>query len=194
MAIVIHPEYNLPMNILIVSASKEGQTDKIADFIAEKIRQHGHQTTTLYCKQIPADFQTDPFDAAILGGSIHVNKYPGELIRFIKAHQDWLNRVPTALFTVCMAIRSKHENEQQQALAFGEAFSSHYNWHPNLLETFAGAIKYTQYGFITRKIMQYIAKKEGGNTDTTQDHEYTKWDEVARFAEKCLTQFEVAKG
>ena len=52
--------------------------------------------------------------------------------------------------------------------------------------TFAGAIKYTQYGFITRWIMRRIAKKEGGDTDTSRDHEYTDWVQVTRFAEKFL--------
>ncbi len=32
-------------------------------------------------------------------------------------------------------------------------------------------------------LMKHIAAKEGGETDTSRDFEYTDWDEVTRFAE-----------
>ena len=46
----------------------------------------------------------------------------------------------------------------------------------------AGALAYTRYGFLTRFFMRRIAKKEGGPTDTSRDHELTDWGMVARFA------------
>lgn len=45
----------------------------------------------------------------------------------------------------------------------------------------AGALKYTEYDYFKRLIMKMISKKEGGATDTSQDYEYTKWDEVTKF-------------
>ena len=182
------------MNILILFASKEGQTEKIADFIAEVIRHHGHQATIQLGEHLPKDFCTDPFDAAIIGGSIHIGKYPAYLKRFVIEHRDWLNQVPSAFFTVCMAIHSVNESEQAEARTLGQNFAKQTNWQPNLMETFAGAVKYTQYGFITRKIMQHISKKEGGNTDTSQDHEYTDWEVVTRFTEQFLNEAKELEG
>ena len=182
------------MNILILFATKEGQTEKIAHFIAEVILHHGHQATTQLGEHLPNDFSTDPFDGAIIGGSIHMGKYPGYLKKFIIEHSEWLNQVPSAFFTVCMAINSANEKEQTDARSFGPNFVKDTNWQPNLMETFAGAVKYTQYGFITRKIMQIISKKEGGNTDTSQDHEYTNWEAVTQFAERFLAKMEELEG
>ena len=176
------------MNILILFASKEGQTEKIAHFIAAAIRHHGHQATTQLGEHLPKDFDTDRFDAAIIGGSIHMGKFPGYLKSFVTEHREWLSQVPSAFFTVCMAIHSVNEKEQADARALGQNFIKKTNWQPNLMETFAGAVKYTQYGFITRKIMQHISKKEGGNTDTSQDHEYTDWDAVTDFTEQFLSK------
>jgi menaquinone-dependent protoporphyrinogen oxidase len=178
------------MNILIVYASKEGQTEKIAGFIADVVRRHGHQVMVIAGNHPPEDFATADFDAAIIGGSIHMSDYPDYLKNFVTAHKDWLNQVPSALFTVCMAIHSKHEQEQKAARAFGPALAEETHWQPAMMETFAGAIKYTQYGFITRLIMRHIAKKEGGDTDTSRDHEYTDWDAVTRFSEQFLNEIE----
>jgi hypothetical protein len=50
--------------------------------------------------------------------------------------------------------------------------------------SFAGALEYTQYNRLERALMKRIAKKEGGFTDTSNDHEYTDWAQVTNFAER----------
>ena len=176
------------MKILIVFASKEGQTEKIANFIAEVLHRHGHQATILLCDHVPKDFSTASFDAVVIGGSIHMGKYPGHLQKFVSNHLEWLNRIPSALFTVCMAIESKNKEDQEAARSYGQNFIQNSHWQPRLVETFAGAVKYTQYGFITRLIMHSIAKKEGRDTDTSRDYEYTDWEKVTQFTERFLTE------
>jgi len=179
------------MHVLIVYGSKEGQTAKIAERIAQIIRNRGLQASTFSGKEIQADFATDVFDAAIVGGSIHVDNYPAYLRKFVTKHHDWLNKVPSAFFTVCMAIRSQNADEREEAKNYGERFNKTTHWHPTLIDTFAGAVKYTQYNIITRFIMKRIAKREGGSTDTSHDHEYTDWDAVARFTNRFLEEISV---
>lgn len=172
------------MHIIIIYGSLEGQTKKISERIADILQHKGHQTTTLSCEQLPTDFEVADFDAVIIGGSIHINKYPKPLIKFVTTHRDWLSNTPGAFFTVCMAINSQRPKSQEQARRFGVNFLAENSWQPMLNETFAGAVKYTQYGFITRYIMKRISKHEGGSTDTSRDHEYTDWYRVAHFADE----------
>jgi menaquinone-dependent protoporphyrinogen oxidase len=176
------------MHVLIVYGSKEGQTAKIAERMAQIIRNRGLEASTYSSKEIPAGFATDGFDAAIVGGSIHIGKYPAYLREFVTQHRDWLNKVPSALFTVCMAIQSQNAAEREEAERFGKRFIETTHWHPTLIDTFAGAVKYTQYNFITRFIMKMITKREGGSIDTRHDHEYTDWDAVARFTNRFLKE------
>jgi menaquinone-dependent protoporphyrinogen oxidase len=176
------------MNILVIFATKEGQTEKIAKFIAEVVRRHGHQASCQSVRHLPEDFNTEQFDAAIIGGSIHMGSYPRYLKKFVTRHREWLKQVPSALFTVCMAIRSKNEKSQAEAKSYVQKLVTQTNWQPGMTEIFAGAVKYTQYGFITRRIMKLIARKEGGSTDTSQDHEYTNWDKVTQFVELFLKE------
>jgi menaquinone-dependent protoporphyrinogen oxidase len=53
---------------------------------------------------------------------------------------------------------------------------------------FAGRLAYTQYGFVKRQLMKWIARKEGGATDASHDWEYTDWDAVDRFADALAAQ------
>ena len=172
------------MHILILYGSIEGQTQKIAERIAEVLRSKGQQVTTESGKQLPADFSPDPYDAAIIGGAIHIGKYPKYLKNFVTNHRDWLNTVPSAFYTVCLAVHSQRAESKQEALQYGPDFLAQTGWQPKLSATFAGAVRYTQYNFITRFIMKRISKKEGGSTDTSRDHEYTDWEAVERFADE----------
>lgn len=172
------------MHILIIYGSLEGQTKKISEHIADALNSKGHQTTILSARQLASDFSLDHFDAAIIGGPIHMGKYPKHILTFVTRHRDRLNKMPSAFFTVCMAINSTQAKSREQAIRYGENFLKQTAWQPGLNETFAGAVKYTQYDFITRFIMKMISKREGGSIDTTRDHEYTDWDRVAHFADE----------
>jgi menaquinone-dependent protoporphyrinogen oxidase len=174
------------MHILIIYGSVEGQTHKIAERIAEVLRNQGQQVTTLSGERVPADFSLDQYDAAIVGGAIYIGKYPKYIKTFVSRYRDRLNSIPSAFYTVCMGIRSQRPESREEALQFGPNFFAETGWQPKLSATFAGAVKYTQYNFITRFIMKRISKKEGGSTDTSRDHEYTDWASVERFADEFV--------
>lgn len=175
------------MHILIVYGSVEGQARKIASFIAERIRSQSHQVTLQSSDDIDVNnFDINRFDAAIIGGPIHMGHYPKSLNKFVNAYVDWLNEKPAALFTVCMAVNSKIEKDRKRALLYGQHFSSTAGWKPFMGQTFAGAVAYTKYNLITRFIMKMITKRAGGSTDTSRDHEYTNWKAVDAFTDEYL--------
>jgi len=172
------------MNILILFASLEGQTAKISNRIAQLLAKKGHGVTSRTAEKLPDDFDLGAFEAVIIGGSIHMGHYPKYLLTFVKQHHDWLNSIPSAFFTVCMGINSQQAEARQEAAGYSETFIAQTDWKPTHIATFAGAVKYTQYNFITRFIMKKISQKEGGSTDTSKDHEYTNWEAVERFADE----------
>ena len=176
------------MDILILYATLEGQTKKIAKRIAQELHNKGHQVGIYSSKQLPPDFAIGSYDAAILGGSIHMGNYPKSLKKFVQQYHNWLNDHPSALFTVCMAINSQRPKSRLEANAYAEKFTTETQWHPTHTATFAGAIKYKKYGILTRYIMRWIAKREGGSTDTSRDHEYTNWDAVVLFTDQFVAK------
>ena len=73
------------MNILIVAASRSGWTAGIAEWIADEIRQAGHQVTLA-----PADSAPSPngFDAAFVGSGIRAGKWEEAGSAYLTAHAD----------------------------------------------------------------------------------------------------------
>jgi menaquinone-dependent protoporphyrinogen oxidase len=53
---------------------------------------------------------------------------------------------------------------------------------PDVVGLFAGALLYTRYGWIKRRVMRSTVRKEGGDTDTSRDYEYTDWSAVEALA------------
>jgi menaquinone-dependent protoporphyrinogen oxidase len=53
---------------------------------------------------------------------------------------------------------------------------------PSRTAAFAGALRYSEYGWVTQRVMRSIARREGNATDMTRDHEYTDWEAVEQFA------------
>jgi menaquinone-dependent protoporphyrinogen oxidase len=42
--------------------------------------------------------------------------------------------------------------------------------------------------------MKLIAKQQGGDTDTSHDHEYTDWDDLTRFVDEFLAAIPLREG
>ncbi|SDX69977.1 menaquinone-dependent protoporphyrinogen IX dehydrogenase [Flavobacterium degerlachei] len=167
------------MKLLIIYGTTEGQTRKIAHYMEAILQNAGHQVTI-------ADTTADPpepkgYDAIILGSSIHMHKYHSAIKHYIKKHLEQLNNIPGAFFSVSLAVASGLDEENLEVQKITNDFLEQTGWKPMMTTQIAGALKYTDYDYFKRLIMKMISKKQGGATDTSQDYEYTNWDEVTKF-------------
>ena len=172
--------------ILVVYGSTEGQTRKIAQFIAARFEQQGREVHLVDSASPAAAEVTPIYAGAVLGGSLHQHKHQAALVHFVKANVEWLNTLPTAFFSVSLSMAGRDAQERAEAKKLAEGFLEDTGLAAGMLGLFAGALKYTEYDFLKRFIMRRIAQEAGGDTDTSHDHEYTDWDEVARFADDYL--------
>lgn len=169
------------MRVLMLYASTEGQTEKIARFIAGEVKVGGHQVDLFNLNH----HQPAPvgYDRVIVGASLHMAKYQAAVTHYLRNHADMLNKQATAFISVSLTAAS-HDKDAWDDL---EEITSHFmdstGWRPLMVLQVAGALKYTQYDFFKRWVMRSIAKKEGRSTDTSQDYEYTDWVDLRKFVE-----------
>ena len=167
------------MKLLIVYGTTEGHSRKIARFMKDILQDAGHEVTI-------ADASDEPpgpkdYDGVLIGGSIHIHKYQPAVAHYITHHVAALNKMPGAFFSVCLAVASDIEEEHLEAQKITSDFLLQTGWAPLMTTQIAGALKYTEYDFFKRLIMKMISKKEGRTTDTSQNYEYTDWNEVKKF-------------
>jgi menaquinone-dependent protoporphyrinogen oxidase len=168
-------------NVLIVFATKEGQSGKIARYLATAIRTRGHAV-----ELFDADHETPPlpdrYRSVIVCAPIHARGYPRSIVRFAREHRDLLERVPSTFLSVGLAVASRTHDGRAQTLEVVEDFVKKSGWRPRRIELVAGALPYSKYNFLVRFVMRRISEKEGGDTDTSRDYEYTDWNALDRFA------------
>ena len=63
------------MKILVAYATTDGQTLKIARFMAERIKEAGHEAELFDTELARRDVAVDQFDKVIVAGSVHQLKH-----------------------------------------------------------------------------------------------------------------------
>lgn len=167
------------MRILIVYTSREGQTAKIAHEMAGALRSDACEVEVVRAQDAPGP---EGFDALILGAPIHAGKHHPDAVAWVKRHRGAVEKTHSAFYSVSLAAASKDPSERAEAENLAEEFCTETGWRPELIACFAGSLAYSQYGLIKKLIMRRITAKEGGDTNTAHDYEYTDWDSVVAFA------------
>jgi menaquinone-dependent protoporphyrinogen oxidase len=173
-------------DILIAFASRHGHTAKIADRIAAVLRDAGHRVRVV--DDVAAvDPSPYDFDAVIGGASIHNGEHQAEVVAWARRHSIALTMVPSAFFSVCLAIADGTDESRAAAQDYLDDFEERTGWTPRARTTIAGALQYREYDFLTRLIMRALMTRGGHPTDTARDYEYTDWRAVDAFARRCAS-------
>ncbi|WP_416840953.1 flavodoxin domain-containing protein [Haloferax sp. DFSO52] len=170
------------VSIIVVYGSREGQTAKVAGKIVEVFDRRGHDATAVAVEDVDTETALDSFDAILVGSSIHLGKHAKTVYEFVRENRDVLDARPNAFFQVSLSSAVPDEEKQAEAAGYIDEFVEATDWHPDRIAKFGGALRYSEYGFLTRYMMKRIAKDATGDTDTSRDYEYTDWDEVEAFA------------
>lgn len=172
--------------VLVVYATSEGHTKKISERLAGWIRESGHRPTLFDSSVSDFELELAAFDCFILAGSIHQGKHQASLADFARSHRIELNSKATAFLSVSLSAIVKDEKHLADCQKCIDGFTAETGLRPQRSIPVAGALLYTQYDFLTKQFMRMICAKEGGDTDTTRDFEYTDWEALRSFVDGFL--------
>jgi len=174
--------------VLLAYATMEGQTERIARRIASVLSQESSYAVELWnihdppVRQVFAGDDSDRFAAIVVGGSVHMFRYPVALVRFVNQNRNQLQDAPlTAFYSVSMSAAGNDE-EQQQARRYMSDFLHTVQWKPTVSASFAGALRYSKMSPQGRIAMQMIADRSDFDHAPWKDKEYTDWKAVDQFA------------
>ncbi len=169
--------------ILIVYASTDGQTAKIASRIAETLRAAGRQVELADVRGgAPA---LKGAAAVLVGGSLRFGHYQREIESFARKNRVALDMVPNAFFGVSISAARASPRSQAEVQNSVDRFVQSTGWTPRHRVTFAGAITWSRYGLGTKLMLLLLLKMlKATETDTRRDYELTDWAAVKKFAEE----------
>jgi menaquinone-dependent protoporphyrinogen oxidase len=111
--------------ILIKYGTIQGQTAKIAEYMANVIRGQGYEAQALDLKR-SAHVPLEDYDAVIIGDSIHMGEHEEHVADFVRQNRVRLERLPSAFFSVSLAAHGDMEN----ARSYVENFELETGWIP----------------------------------------------------------------
>lgn len=174
------------MNALIVYFSKYGQTEAIANRIADFLRRKGNEAIVVNVMEALSLDNIDSSDAVILGSPIYTSMHSKQLKQFIHTHLRELRTKHSAFFSVSLSAAGS-DSQLNEATNCMNSYLDSCQWSPDSTTVFAGALPYRQYNIFVRWLMKRIVRKAGGDTDTSRNYEYTDWSRVEAFAEQFMS-------
>lgn len=172
------------MRVLVVYGTTEGQTRRIAGWIAGRARERGHDADLRDSASLPTGFSIEGYDAVIVAASVHQYRHQTSVVHFVNAHLPALQDRPTAFLSVSLA--AAQQDGRDDARQCAERFLDETGWRPTRTEPVAGALLYTRYDFFKRQLMKLIVRSGGGPADASQDYEFTDWDALGGFVDSFL--------
>lgn len=171
---------------LIVYGSANGQTRKIVDRVAARLRDTGVQCSIVKGDALPPDLRPGDYDGFIVAGSVRFGRHQQYLESFVRQYHELLTNHPSMFLSVCGAASRDTPEGETLASKYRIDFLKRATWAPRLAHSLGGGVPYTQYGFFTRQMMRVINRATGGPVDTSRDWEFTDWETVDRLAREFL--------
>jgi menaquinone-dependent protoporphyrinogen oxidase len=167
------------MPILILFATTEGQTEKIARFATEHL-QKGGQTVDLIPLAETRSVDLARYDRVILMASVHAGRYQAVFTDFVTTHRAALALLPTLFLSVSLSAASADSEDRDGIAACVDKMIADTGWTPGEVRHVAGAFRFTQYDFLKSWAMRWIAAKKDPQAGKGGDTEYTDWDALCR--------------
>ncbi len=126
---------------LILYATTEGQTARIAERMAQTLRGKGHAVDAFPADTAPANL--DVYDGVIIGASIHYGRHPGYLRALVRKHREALTARPSAFFSVSLSAGGPGARPAS-AKRYLDKFLRQTGWRPRQTASIAGALQVQQ--------------------------------------------------
>ncbi|MBM19600.1 MAG: protoporphyrinogen oxidase [Stappia sp.] len=173
--------WTLMTHFLVVYATTEGQTGKIANRVASRLRACGGQVSLVDARAAAA-LELGTFDGAVLAASLHLGRHQKEMVDFIRLQRARLERVPTAFISVSLSAAGGSEDLANAEIAVEDLFDA-LDWEATSVHLAAGAVHDTRLNFLKRWVIHGILREKGIEPDPSGDMEFTDWPALDLFTD-----------
>jgi menaquinone-dependent protoporphyrinogen oxidase len=173
------------MKVLVAYGSTHGQTARIAQRIAARMRECGAEVVIA---NRPAFFDAAAFDAVVVAARVHGSRYPWSILRFIRSNLPTLRSRPSAFLSVSLLQLGTDPVKRLKTETLPSRTLAKLGWTPTRIEVMGGALMWkTQYGILAPLFKRMWQRALGDKLDPSPNEQvFTDWARVYSFADEFL--------
>jgi len=156
------------MRVIVACASKHGSTEGIAEAIAERLHQLGHDAVAVRVSDVS---DLDDVHAVVLGSAVYAGSWMKEATDFADANADVLSGLPVWLFSSGPLGTEVNDDEEQprQLAKLTETL------RPRAHRMFFGALDRSKLGFGERMMVKAVKAPDG---------DFRDWNAISAWADE----------
>jgi menaquinone-dependent protoporphyrinogen oxidase len=166
------------MHFIVVYATTDGHTRKVARHVVSTLAALGHAVEMLQAEDA-ADTPLAAFDGVVMAGSVHLSGLQPALAGCAARHAAELNAMPTLLLPVSLSAAGTDSDDWKGLGRIVEEFREATTWKPGRIVHVAGAYRPSAYDVFRRWAMRRILTERDPSADPDADHVYTDWPKLA---------------
>lgn len=171
-------------SILVVYATVEGQSARIAGLIVDHLTRSKHSVDSFNASAPHADHPgLSDHDGVIVVAPVHAQAHHPAARRFISEHAKTLTRMPSALVSVSLHAASGEAEDIEEMRQYVDILCGETKWLPRAVHYAAGALKFTEFDFFKRWMAKRLVKTLDMSVDPGKDVEFTDWPALYTFVD-----------
>ena len=159
-------------------ATRDGQSRRIAERIADRLAEHGISTLPRnLAGTSPTPSSLEAARLVVVVAAVRYGRPLPEADQFLASYRTLRDPPQLVLLSVNLAARKPGKDTAEGNAYLGKSIAKH-RLAPALALAVAGSLDYSRYGWLDRQLIRFIMKLTGGPTDSTTCIEFTPWDVV----------------
>jgi len=162
------------MTVLIVYATEEGQTARIARFVEAELRKAIYATRVADAMDEKMEISFDGVDTVILAAPVHERRHPKPFEKFLATHRDALGCRRTLLLSVSLSAAFPEGLEEAEDYLLEMKMRTRFT--PDAEALVAGAVRISEYDYFASQVVRHVVLRDRHFDPTKGQHEFTDWD------------------
>jgi menaquinone-dependent protoporphyrinogen oxidase len=165
------------MTVLVVFATIEGHTAKIAHFLDRELRRSGHEVALVDLSDDTRPVSFDGVSEVILAAPVHERRHPKPFEVFLAGRHDRLDGLRTLLISVSLS--AAFEDGLEEANEYVVELKMRTGFTPDAEVLVAGAVRPGSYDFFEAQIVRHVVLRDRAYEPGSSDHDFTDWEALS---------------
>jgi menaquinone-dependent protoporphyrinogen oxidase len=173
------------MKVLILFATEEGHTGRIARFIEDAAKDLGCDVELVDADE-PAELGLDGIDSVVLAAPVHQRRHPRNFEALVSAYSERLNELKTLLISVSLS--AAFPEGLEEAGEYVVEMKMRTALQPDTELLVAGAIRTSHYDYFAMQVVRHVVLRNRDIDLKLDEHVFTDWSALSAAVSKFLTE------